>query len=110
MKKAEIGHWSFLIGIVLAILAGLMGTLYQETIAMTLIVLGVIIGVLNISEKEVTDFLVASIALLLTGAAGLEELPAIGILIGPIVTNIATLVAPAVVIVSLKAIYELGKK
>lgn len=110
MELEQIGHWSFILGVIIAILAGLLGAAYAETVAMLLVVLGIIIGFLNISEKEVYNFLIAAIALLLTGAAGLETLPVIGTFIGPILTNIATFVAPAAVIVALKAVYELGKR
>lgn len=110
MKLGKLGHWSFILGVVIAIVAGIAGTAYGETIAMVLVILGVIVGLLNISQKEISNFLIAAIALLLTGAAGLDSLPAIGSMIGPILTNIATFVAPAAVIVALKAVYELGKK
>ena len=112
MELEQIGHWSFILGVIIAIVAGLpiLGVEYAETIVMILVILGVIIGFLNISEKEVYNFLIAAIALLLTGAAGLENLPAVGTYIGPILTNIATFVAPAAVIVALKAVYELGKR
>ena len=109
MELGQLGHWSFIIGVLLAIVAGLLGTAYADTVAMILVVLGVIVGFLNISEKEVSSFLIAAIALLLTGAAGLETLLVVGPYLGPILTNIATFVAPAVVIVALKAVYELGK-
>ncbi len=109
MDLGELGHWSFIAGVILAILAGLLGAAYADMVAMVLVVLGLIVGFLNISEKEVSDFLIAAIALLLTGAAGLEALPVVGMYLGPILTNIATFVAPAVVIVALKAVYELGK-
>lgn len=109
MELGKIGHWSFIIGVLLAMVAGLLGAAYADMIAMILVVLGVIVGFLNISEKEVSSFLIAAIALLLTGAAGLETLPVMGSYLGPILTNIATFVAPAVVIVALKAVYELGK-
>lgn len=78
MKMETIGHWSFILGVIIAILAGLAGTTYTAVAAILLIVLGIIIGFLNISEKETTGFLVATIALLMTGAAGLEKLPLIG--------------------------------
>jgi hypothetical protein len=111
MDLGELGHWSFIAGVLLAILAGLLGTalISADTVAMILVVLGVVVGFLNISEKEVSSFLIAAIALLLTGAAGLETLLVVGPYLGPILTNIATFVAPAVVIVALKAVYELGK-
>ncbi|HLC39646.1 MAG TPA: hypothetical protein VJJ76_02065 [archaeon] len=110
MKLEQIGHWSFILGVVIAIVAGLAGATYAGAAALLLVVLGIIIGFLNISEREVSSFLIAAIALLLTGAAGLDKLPAIGSYIGPILTNISTFVAPAAVIVALKAVFELGKR
>ena len=111
MELEQIGHWSFILGVIIAIIAGLpiLGTEYAGTIAMILVVLGIIIGFLNISAKEVYNFLIAAIALLLTGAAGLDVLPVVGEYIGPILSNISTFVAPAAVIVALKAVYQLGK-
>lgn len=113
MDTGEIGKWSFIAGILLAILAGLLGTAlaeYASSVAILLIVLGLVVGFLNITTKQVYDFLIAAIALLLTGAAGLDTLPVVGAYIGPVLTNIASFVAPAAVIVALKAIYEIGKK
>ena len=110
MDMATLGHWAFIIGVIIAILAGLAGTSYTGAVVMLLVTLGVIVGFLNISEKEVYNFLIAAIALLLTGAAGLSNLPLLGSYLGPMVTNIATFVAPAAVIVALKAVYALGKK
>jgi len=110
MKLEQIGHWSFIMGVIMAIVAGLAGAVYAEAAALLLVVLGIIVGFLNITQKEVYNFLIAAIALLLTGAAGLEKLPAIGSYIGPILTNISTFVAPAAVIVALKAVFELGKR
>jgi len=110
MKMETIGHWSFILGVIIAIVAGLAGVAYMEAAAILLVILGIIVGFLNISQRETTNFLIAAIALLLTGAAGLDKLPTIGSFIGPILTNISTFVAPAAVIVALKAVYELGKK
>ena len=113
MDTQEIGKWSFIAGILLAILLGVLGSSlaeYVPTIATLLILLGVVVGFLNITTKQVYNFLVAAIALLLTGAAGLDTLPVVGLYIGPVLTYIASFVAPAAVIVALKAIYEIGRK
>ncbi len=110
MNMEKIGQWSFLIGIAIAVLFGIFGTAYAGYVGIILIILGLIVGILNISDREVYDFLIAAIALMLTGAAGLETLPQVGVYIGPILRNIATFVAPAAVIVALKAVYELGKE
>ncbi len=114
MKMNKLGHWSFILGVAIAIVAGLatgLAGFQNEWIATILVILGVVVGFLNISEKEISSFLIAAIALLVAGAAGLGSLPVIGpSILGPILVNIATFVAPAAVIVALKAVYSLGKK
>jgi hypothetical protein len=110
MNMETVGQWSFIVGVVIAVLSGIFVTAYVGWVGLILIVLGILVGVLNISDKEVYDFLIAAIALMLTGAAGLDRLPMIGSYLGPIFLNISTFVAPAAIIVALKAVYELGKE
>lgn len=115
MDLETIGQWTFILGVILAILVGLLGVLgvisgvYRDWTYVLLVVLGIIVGFLNISDKEVYDFLIAAIALMLSGAAGLGALPMIGGFVAPVLQNISVFVAPAAVIVALKAVYELGK-
>ena len=111
MEMKKIGEWSFIAGVLLAIVAGLAATLLPMSIvAIVLVIFGVLVGLLNIGAKETTNFLVAAIAILLTGAAGLQNLPTIGTYLAPVLSNIAAFVAPAALIVALKTIYELGRK
>jgi hypothetical protein len=112
MEK-QIGAYAFIVGVILAIILGLFGTYipeYVEYITYLMIILGVIVGFLNIGEKQAFNFLIAAIALLAVGGAGLEMLPTIGNIIGGILTQIAVFVAPAAVIIALKAIWGLGYK
>ena len=108
----EYGNWAFIIGVVLAIVLGLFGTYigYVTEITYLMIILGLIVGFFNIGHKDAVNFLIAAIALLAVGAAGLELLPVIGPYIGGILTQIAVFVAPAAVLVALKAVYELAYK
>lgn len=111
MGMKNIGELSFVGGVILAMLAGLIPELIGPgTVATVLLVLGVLVGFLNIAKKETSNFLIAAIALLLAGAAGLGDLPLIGDSIEPILTNIATFVAPAAVIVALKTVSAIGSK
>lgn len=104
-----IGKWSFIIGVLLAIAAGVITQLQTATVAWVLVVLGLIIGLLNITEKETTTFLVATIALMAVGAAGLAAVGYIGPYIKAILANIVAIVAPAALIVSLKAVGTIGQ-
>ena len=102
----KIGHWIFLVGILVAIVAGFVVIPY---LAWILIVAGLIVGLLNITAGEVHEFLTASIALLLVGAAGLGAVELVGPMIESILKNIVVFVAPAALVVALKSIWTLAK-
>jgi len=105
---SKIGHWAFIIGILLAIIAGLVPAWQTPTITWILVVIGLVVGLLNIQAKETTEFLVAAITLLIVGSAG--AIPALGVIVLSILANIVAIVAPAALIVALKAIYSLANK
>ncbi|MBU4351257.1 hypothetical protein L6250_01760 [Candidatus Parcubacteria bacterium] len=100
-----IGHWALIVGIVLAVIAGLT-TIPALTIV--LFVLGLIIGFLNIKEKENTPFLVAVIALLLIGVAGLQ-LGKLTEIVVPVLENFIALVGAAGLVVALRQVIVLAK-
>ena len=105
----KMGHYSFLIAVLIAVLAGLVPALQVEWVTWTLIILGLVVGFLNVTARETTEFLVATIALMLVGSAGLEVVPTAGRIISTILLNIMAIVIPAALIVSLKAIYMLAE-
>jgi hypothetical protein len=124
MKSANAGEWAYLISVVIAVLAGIAaaaGFGASSWVAVLLVVLGAVVGLLNISEKETTSFLVATVALVvaslganLAGTAGtftpLNVIPGLGTLINAIVANIAIFAAPAAIIVAIKSIMNLASK
>jgi len=109
MNMEKIGEWIFLLGVIIAILAGLLSP-GSETVATILVILGLVVGFLNITEKESTNFLIAAIALILTGTVSLSVLGSIGAMIKEIVIYISIFVMPAALIVALKLVYQLASK
>jgi len=122
MKAEKVGEYAFLACVVIAILAGIavgagaVGT-SGPWVGLILVVLGVIVGLTTVTEKEVTPFLIAVIALLaanisiFTAAfAGLAGLDVLGRIIDAILRHIAFFVAPAAIILAVKAIYALASK
>ncbi len=112
MNMSKAGEMAFLVLIIIAILAGLasaVATFDATWIAAILVILGLIVGILNISEKETSSFLVAAIALLVAGTSSFAALGGAGDIVTKILGFIGIAVAPAAVIVSLKAIYALGR-
>ena len=107
----KVGEWAFLVGLLLAIVLGLFPqALAVTTVTAVLVVLGIIVGLVNVVAKESHGFLLAAVALLVAGSAGYGILPGVGDYLGAILTNIATFVAPAAVIVAIKAVYALARK
>lgn len=110
---SKMGQWSFVVGILLAILLGFVPDNLLGMATLVLVVLGLLVGFLNITEKETTPFLVASVALLATGNAAdrLTVIPpdALGDFLAGSVRNIAAFVAPAAILVAVKAIWALAK-
>ncbi len=106
---ALIGFWAFIIGLIIAVVGGIV--LPQNAILIVvLIILGIIIGFLNITAKEIMLFLVATIALVVVGNvfAPLTVLD-IGKVLGNMLSYVATLMAPAAIIAAVKALWALGK-
>ena len=106
----QIGKWAFIIGIILAILTGFFDL---PSIAIVLAILGLIVGFLNIVEKEVQLFLIGVIALLVIGLTSISALNILGFHIADwmetVIGNFITFVAAAGLVVALKAVYQIGK-
>ncbi len=104
----RVGSWSFTIGLLIAVVFGVLGSNVYN-VGLILVLLGLIVGILNITNKETIPFLIAVAALILAGNAGLENLPVVGEWLKDILGNIKIFVAPAAVFVSVKAVYDLAK-
>lgn len=102
MNMSQIGRYLFLAGVILAVVTGLvdLGIPHLGTI---LVVLGAIVGFLNVSGAESRTFLIAGIAFLATAGA-LNGLPELGRHISGIAANLSAFASPAVLIVALKSL------
>jgi len=107
MKLATIGKWAFIAGLVIAVLAGLF---FQPTWAIWILaILGVIVGLLNITAEETQSFLLASVALTLSATA-LNLLPVIGTALSYVLPFVVAFVAGATIVVALKQLFQTARK
>jgi len=126
---AKIGSWSFIVGIVIAGLVGLYTAITIEDgnnfllttnggyVAWVLAIIGVIVGLLaifgkgTITQKEIPGFLMAGIALVVMYGVfkGVVIDPWLGSLLHGISMSLSIFVAPAVGLLAIKAIYDMGK-
>ena len=130
---SKLGTWAFIIGIIIALIVGLYqaytiegnttGGFFAEDlggiVAWVLAVLGAIVGILavlgrgTITKSETPGFLLAGIALVVMGGvfAGWNNVitPWIGSLLAGVAMSISIFVAPAVGLLAIKAIWDMGK-
>ena len=133
MSLEKMAEWAFITFVMIAVIAGLaVGymawpdsgidtatvTSTDTLITLTMLILGVIVGLVSITAKEVTSFLMASIALIVT-RVGVEVWKPLdidwlgnGILYyfaEGMLNYIVAFVAPAAVIIAIKQVYTLAK-
>ena len=108
---AKVGSWAFIIGVVIAIFVGIFGGNGSATATSILIVLGLIVGFLNVTGRETTPFLLAALVLVIVSKFGgdtLANVATIGTYLSGILGAMMTFVIPATIIVALKAIWALA--
>jgi len=105
---SRIGFWAFIVGLIIAIIGGIVAP--QNTVViLVLILLGLVIGFLNITAKETVTFLLATIALVVVGNVFAPIMTlGIGAILGGILGLVGTLMAPAAVIAAIKALWAVG--
>ncbi len=112
---AKVGFWAFIAGLVIAVIGGLLSAMglaaaIMPVVIVILIILGLAVGFLNITAKEILLFLVATIALIVVGRV-FEPLKVFGIgkILDAMLALVATLMAPAAVVAAIKALWAVGK-
>jgi hypothetical protein len=107
MNRATIGKWAFIIGLVIAVLAGLF---FQPDWAFwVLAILGVIVGLLNVTSEDTRGFLLAAIALTLSATA-LNTLPVIGTALSYVLPFVVAFVAGGMIVVALKELFQTARQ
>jgi len=107
-QLAFAGKWAFIIGLVLAVVAGILFEA-EELVFWVLAILGVIVGLLNVSREDTQGFLLAAIGFLLSATA-LNLIPIVGETLSQILEYVAAFVAGATIIVALKALFQTARE
>ena len=109
MELHRVAHYTFFVGLLIAVIAGLFRNVFSpEILVTTLVILGFIVGLFNLTAKETTPFLMAAVALMLAGIVNLGLIPGIGLYLRSILSNIVVFVVPGAIIVGMKAIWKLA--
>lgn len=115
--KNLMGAWAFLIGVILAVIFAIIalipGVVIGVWLPWTLFIIGIIIGLLNITDVEVQPFLLAGVVLVIVSAFGNAVFAALGagtVFVTNLLNYLLMLFVPATIIVALKSLFALAKR
>jgi hypothetical protein len=109
MEIHQVAHYTFFVGLLIAIIAGFFRNIVApELLITTLVILGFIVGLFNLTAKETMPFLIAAIALMLAGIVNLGLIPGVGLYLRSILSNIVVFVVPGAIIVGMKTVWKLA--
>ena len=119
-KENYWGAWGFLVGIILALAVGIFSAKIGElsgTITGVLVILGLIVGFINVSPKDQNTFLVTAVSLVIVSFAGAEGISGIEFLnigIGNMVSStlgaLLVMLVPATIVVAIKSLFSISQK
>lgn len=102
-----LGGWAFLIGVILAVVLGFLGLL-DATWTWILVVIGLIVGFLNVAEDETQHFLMSGAVLIIASAFGGDAINAVPLL-SNVLQALLLIFVPAVVIVAIKHTFSMAR-
>ncbi len=112
----RVGNYSFIIGVIIAIVLGVVSLgAITPWLASLLVVLGLIVGFLNVTGKETKEFLLVATVLIIAASMGagagayLQGVTIIGDYLAGIFGQLLAFVVPATIVVALKDIWALGQ-
>ncbi len=106
-KSNMIGSWAFLVGIILAVILGLVAQV-NKPLVIILVLLGIIVGLFNVAGKETTSFLVSGVVLIIAAAFSKDLFKVVEVL-GNLVQSLLAFIVPATIIVAVKNVFSLAK-
>ena len=128
-RENALGAWAFLLGVILAIVIGLITSTWLRkafpelsnidnaiypAIYGTLVILGLIVGYMNVGGKDSQTFMIAGAVLVVVSNFGMQGVSSsiIGAGVGEIVRSVfgslIALFAPATIIVALKTVFSIS--
>jgi hypothetical protein len=126
-KENSFGAWAFLLGVLLALIISIIKTFsiqafvrYNQLFYIILLVMGILVGSINVRSKDIQTFLLAGTVLVIVSKFGLDGvitklggsmvgITTIGLLAQEIFGALLVLFIPAVIIVALKSVFSITK-
>ncbi len=114
-----VGAWAFLIGIVLALLGGVLSAFFgnwNPFVLGLLMVIGLIVGFIGVTPNDLQKFLMVTVSLVIVsyaGSAGVKNIEFLEWQIGNVVSStlagLLVLLVPATVVVAIRSLFSVSQ-
>ena len=118
-KDNIVSAWAFLIGIVLALVGGMLSALFGSLnpfLLGLLLVLGLVIGFIGVSPNDINKFMTSSVSLVIVsfaGSAGVRNIEFLNWEICNIVSStlgaLLVLLVPATIVVAVRSLFSISQ-
>ena len=107
-KHNLLGSWAFLIGVILAIVLGLIGSM-NSTWLFVLVIIGLIVGLFNVGDTEVKPFLFSGVALIIASSFGQSVMNSAPML-NSMLQALLVIFVPATIVVAIKNVFTIAHR
>ncbi len=119
-KENVFSAWAFLIGVVLALVGGMLSALFghlNPIVLGLLLVIGFIVGFIGVSPNDVSKFMTAAVSLVIVsyaGTAGVRNIEFLNWEIGNILSStlgaLLVLLVPATIVVAIRSMFSISQE
>ncbi len=112
--------WAFLIGVVLALVGGMLSALFghlNPIVLGLLLVIGFFVGFIGVSPNDISKFMTAAVSLVIVsyaGTAGVRNIEFLNWEIGNIVSStlgaLLVLLVPATIVVAIRSMFSISQE
>ncbi len=118
-RENVVSAWAFLIGIVLALIGGMLSAIFGDLNPIVLgflLMLGLVIGFIGVSPNDTSKFMTSSVSLVIVsfaGSAGVRNIEFLSWQVGNIVSStlgaLLVLLVPATIVVAIKNLFSISQ-
>ena len=118
-RENRVGAWAFLIGVVLALIGGVLGALSENLnpfLIGLLLILGLIIGFSGVAPNDINKFMMSSVSLVIVsfaGTAGVRNIEFLSWQLANIVSStlgaLLVLLVPATIVVAIRSLFSISQ-
>lgn len=111
-KKIEgnlVGGLAFLIGVLLAVIIPLIGGTLNSTMVWILVIIGIAVGLLNVTSEEGNHFMMSGIVLIIASSLGQASIAEIPQRLLGVLNALLLIFVPATIIVAIKNVFTIAR-